>query len=1006
MTNKTVKVTLRADVANYLQGMREASRATDDVVRGADNIDEWGDRYSAALEQVGGAAMIAGGLILTGLGLGAKAAMDWESSWTGVLKTVEGTPSQLAALEDGLRDLTGVLPASHAEIAAVAEAAGQLGIATPNVLEFTETMINLGETTNINAEEAAISLAQFMNIMGTAQEDVSNLGSAIVGLGNNFATTESDILDMATRIAGAGAVIGLTEGDVLGLATALSSVGIEADAGGSAISTVMLNISSAVDEGGDKLQGFADASMMSAEDFAAAWREDPAEALTMFIDGLANAEAQGKTANEVLNDLGITEIRMRTALLNASEASDLFAGSIAMGNEAFEENLALQEEAELRYGTTESKLGILRNRFTDMGIEVGAALLPALELAADGIVGIADTIGDMLDGPGGQFVAWGGLVVGSLLLLGGGIMTFIPQLAALNTALVTLGVSAGTVQGKLRNLFSLKGGIAITALWLALEAGKIALDAVTESADEATAAIQNSSEAADVLEAAMSRHTSIGEVFGWRDDAEEAAEIMEDLPGSIEKASGAFWETDQRGRELKQTFAELGELLAGMDPTEAADAFALFAENLPDDELVKLLDLMPAYRDELGNQAAGLGIVDGALDTNAEKLALAKWALEDAEGASGEFTDELTAQEQAAADAAAEIDALADAIRGLDDLMSSMVDSELNYYDALQKVDEALAENGATVDLNTEAGRNNREVLRDLAGAVTDYSADVLAMNGNQAEAAAIIENGRDAWIEQAELLGYTAEEAQALANEYFGIPGEVFTNVTDGGTIDATELSVEELQGQLDALPPNTFVEVTGLTDDAMQRLEDLGYTVTTMPDGEVYITASTSDAQGVLDEFIYVNSGRTIPVYIQYDQPIGPGLTDANGGLHSWNGMQSFANGGFPTGIYKGGPPIIKFAEPETRWEAFISGKPGQENRNIGIALEALRRLGYTQHYADGGMRDYANQMSRSPVVNVSAPAGGNTFEASFTVNQAETGLSQLERLVRRVVRTEMGR
>jgi hypothetical protein len=58
----------------------------------------------------------------------------------------------------------------------------------------------------------------------------------------------------------------------------------------------------------------------------------------------------------------------------------------------------------------------------------------------------------------------------------------------------------------------------------------------------------------------------------------------------------------------------------------------------------------------------------------------------------------------------------------------------------------------------------------------------------------------------------------------------------------------------------------------------------------------------------------------------------------------QQAFADGGFPTGIYQGRPGgIHKFAEQQTGWEAYISGKPGQESRNAGIALKALGKLGY---------------------------------------------------------------
>ena len=74
-------------------------------------------------------------------------------------------------------------------------------------------MINMGEATNLSAEEAATSLARFSNIMGTNQKDIGRLGATVVGLGNNFATTEREVVEMGIHIAGAGKQAGLTEGD-------------------------------------------------------------------------------------------------------------------------------------------------------------------------------------------------------------------------------------------------------------------------------------------------------------------------------------------------------------------------------------------------------------------------------------------------------------------------------------------------------------------------------------------------------------------------------------------------------------------------------------------------------------------------------------------------------------------------------------------------------------------------------------------------------------------------
>ena len=101
-----------------------------------------------------------------------------------------------------LRGLARVLPATHGEIAAVAEAAGQLGIQRENVAAFTKTMIDLGASTTLSAEEAATGLAQMMNVMQTAPEDVGRLGAALVALGNAGASTESEILNMASYITG------------------------------------------------------------------------------------------------------------------------------------------------------------------------------------------------------------------------------------------------------------------------------------------------------------------------------------------------------------------------------------------------------------------------------------------------------------------------------------------------------------------------------------------------------------------------------------------------------------------------------------------------------------------------------------------------------------------------------------------------------------------------------------------------------------------------------------
>ena len=107
------------------------------------------------------------------------------------------------------------------EIAGVAEAAGQLGIATDDVLEFSRVMLDLGVSTNLSSEQAATSLAKFANITKMAAGDYERLGSTVVALGNNFATTEADIVNMAMKIASTGTQVGLTEPQIIGVSDRL-----------------------------------------------------------------------------------------------------------------------------------------------------------------------------------------------------------------------------------------------------------------------------------------------------------------------------------------------------------------------------------------------------------------------------------------------------------------------------------------------------------------------------------------------------------------------------------------------------------------------------------------------------------------------------------------------------------------------------------------------------------------------------------------------------------------
>lgn len=219
-------------------------RATFERARGelgetAESAESFGDRTTQAVDAVSGALTAIGvASILREIQEGfeecTQASMDFESAITGVAKTTDLSETELADMRDAIMDMSTRIPATTEEIAGVAEAAGQLGIQKDALLDFTETMTMLGTATNMTAEDAATALARFANITGMSADNYGRLGSVIVDLGNNFATTESEITQMGTRLASGGKLAGLTEPQIMALAAAMSSVGIEAEAGGTA----------------------------------------------------------------------------------------------------------------------------------------------------------------------------------------------------------------------------------------------------------------------------------------------------------------------------------------------------------------------------------------------------------------------------------------------------------------------------------------------------------------------------------------------------------------------------------------------------------------------------------------------------------------------------------------------------------------------------------------------------------------------------------------------------
>ncbi len=388
-----------ATYGKFAQKLPEVEAAQKKIDK-AMNAEKWVNT-GKSMKDVGGAIdditkplqFAAAGTLALGVASG-KAAMDYETAFTGVRKTVDGTEEQFVALNKGLRNMSETTPVAAKDLANLAAVGGQLGVGIENIEKFTKVIADMNVATNLVGEEGAATLAQFMNVMGEDIDNVDRAGSSIVDLGNHSATTERDIAEMAQRMGSFARSVGIGTPQVLGYAAALASMGVEAQAGGSAVGRTWASIQKAVSSGGESLEAFAKYAGVSAEEFKKQWNTDASGAFNGFIKGLS----QSKDLTAALEEVGINNTLDVTAIQLLAKGYDLMTDCLNRSSKAYEENTALTNEANAAYNTVANKLKMAMNAVTNAGIEWGNVLLPEVQKGAEWIGKAGEALGNMSEG--------------------------------------------------------------------------------------------------------------------------------------------------------------------------------------------------------------------------------------------------------------------------------------------------------------------------------------------------------------------------------------------------------------------------------------------------------------------------------------------------------------------------------------------------------------------------------------------------------------------------------
>lgn len=727
----------------------------------ADKAMTFGDKAGQAFNQVH-EAIVAAGIavalkeIYEYFASCAQASMDFESAITGVAKTTDLTDEELAAMSDSIKALSTEIPATTEEIAAVAEAAGQLGIQKDVLLDFTEIMTMLGTATNMTADEAATALARFANITGMATDNYGRLGSVIVDLGNNFATTESEIVAMGTRLASAGKLAGLTEPEIIALAAAMSSVGIEAEAGGTAMTQTLNAIEKAVAKGGDDLEEFARIAGMSSEEFSTAWKNDAMSALTSFIGGLGKLDEQGESTVLVLEDLGLTGIRQSNMLKSLGLAADQMTSAVNTANTAWQQNTALTNEANKRYATAQSRLTMMQNAYNNLKVAIGDAYTPALSEAYGVGTKVLNEITKFVQANPGVVAAITGLstALGAAAVAAAAFALKAKIAAAAAAFLTTVTPGVNVIMG-------------VAAAVGVVTAGIIAL--ASSAANDAVPSVK------ELTEAARGMREAMDEAKATYDDTVTstmaAAGVADTYIGKLEEMEAAGLNTDEQHRQYHNTLALLCQVVP-----ELADYIDLETDTInggtealrANTEAWKQNAMQQAYQDQLTELYSQYSAVLIEAEENSIGLTKAQYSLEAAQQKLNDTyarMDELYADAQKQADAYYDqygyyTDATAFLSQEYYDLQNSIYDTNdeiwaaeksiKNYNKAMEEDADAVADAEAEISLAEEAVKNLTDAMNEGNGASEEAAAQTsefqAAISGVQEKISALVESYTEAY--------------------------------------------------------------------------------------------------------------------------------------------------------------------------------------------------------------------------------------------------------------------
>ncbi len=546
-----------------------------------------------------------------------KTALDFESATVSMQKTIDETDTtKYADIEAAFKSLSETAPVGYTELMELAGQAGALGVSADEVVEFVKSVAMISETADdLDASTGADVLARFLNVTDQGSfENITRVASAVTALGNGLATTEGELMAMAQCMASTGELAGMSNEAILALAAGFASVGINAEAGGSAAGKLMKQMQLAGETGRRAMQEFSEYSEtagMSARDlqlaadssewveataidlgrtkkevkdmvaslvaleqfsgvmnvtpaqFIAGWNENAGQSVLDFFIGLNEIETSGGEESVIskLQEMGLTELRLSNLIAAAAANPELFQRAMEISNQAYEQNTALAEEAEKRYATAESYQRTQLNKMENAAADAGENLVDPIQSIMTKVSDLLSKFGELDEGTQDWILG-----IGAGLAVGG------PAMVALGNVIKTVGEIATKIGKAKEGTSGLQTVLSNPALWGVAVGGALLLAASTISdilhdTDEITESLGNVSINIDPdsVDAALEQIAKVQEAA----DKLSGAELKEEYGATSAAVKAGYGTVDMFGQAVGYEKA-----LAEKAMTDAAGEYA------------------------------------------------------------------------------------------------------------------------------------------------------------------------------------------------------------------------------------------------------------------------------------------------------------------------------------------------------------------------------------------------------------------------------------------------